>query len=115
MTSHAFNHTFHVGETANPFAIQMVLADGTTARADVFSCTFKLVDQDDHASVLIGPVACQSVDGGLCEYHPTALEMAAIAATLNRPMSVLAQYVATLEDGTVLPTDYISGTIEANL
>jgi len=101
------NHVWHVGETATPFEVQVVDANGT-ARTDIASATFTLIDTSD-GTVLIDAEDCQSVTNGLLSYRPGALEMATAC-------KFLAQFVATLSvSGYVLPTFHIEGEIEDNL
>ena len=49
-----------------------------------------------------------SVSSGLLSYKPSSIQMQVAA-------KFLAQFIATLTNGDVLPTVYVEGEIEANL
>ncbi len=100
------HHTWHVGETATPFTWTLKNSDGS-ARSDVASATFTLVDADSGA-VLIDAEDCQSVDGGVLSYRPSAGEM-------STACRFIAQFIATLDDDEVLPTIHIDGEIGQTL
>lgn len=101
-----FGYTWHVGETASPFAITVRHQDGT-ARTDIAFATFTLTNRVT-GTKLIDAQSCQIVADGVLSYRPTALEMATACL-------FLAQYRATLATGEVLPTLQVEGEIEANL
>lgn len=101
-----FPQAWHTGETATAFAITVRHYDGT-ARDDIASATFTLVNRANNAK-LIDSQACQTVANGILSYRPSAPEMATACL-------FLAQFTATLDTGYVLPTIYIEGEIEASL
>lgn len=106
MINPRFGYTWHIGETAIPFAITVRHRDGS-ARTDIASATFTLVNRANDTK-LIDAQACQVVANGVLSYKPAAPEMATACL-------FLAQYSATLATGETLPTLHVEGEIEANL
>jgi hypothetical protein len=115
-----------LGDTSEPFALTFYLADGKTGRADIDTCTIKMVLADDpDGTPILDDVDCR-VNGsggttdGLCELlvDSGALDQAALfalAATVAEPVDVLWQMTATLADASVKHSGVVRETIRGNL